>query len=751
MLPKGNHLSSSLSPYLRQHANQPVDWYPWGEEALARARAENKPIILSIGYSSCYWCHVMAREVFSRGDIADMMNANFINIKVDSEERPDIDELYMNATYILHNSGGWPNHVFLTPDLKPFFAGTTFDSDGWMKALLTTSDYWIHENGRAVDAANAVAKRIQEYFEKRASLEKVALADDSVKTLYKHLSDTYDRRNGGFGSGAKFPHEAELLFLLDYYQGMKDEQALNMAVQTFEHMAAGGMYDHVGGGFHRYSTDPEWKVPHFEKMIYSQAMMVRGYTALWKVANHPHYQRIVEDTLAYVDELMTSTSGAYYTSLDAETDAVEGAYYVWNKDEIKKALRGEEYELFKQLYRLEEVPSFKGHKQADGGVMNLRKPLPEAAASMGMLYDDLLEQVKEIHKKLSKVRGKRNSPHLDHKVIAAWNGLMIDAVARAGMAFDKPDYIAKAEQALAFILTYCRDESGHLKRIYTRGKAYQTPFLEDYVYIMQSVVSLYRATKQEKYLVLAKALFSDIEALFLDQKRGGYFFSDGMEPLLVRLRQGHDGPTPSANAVLAHALIDLYAIDGDAQWRDKARAIVDAFSGEIHKMPVQYTHLLHALLRLETLPEPTKEPDHDEDDKEAKAEALKESSDAVSVEATVKEQKGKDVVINVVLRMKDSAWHVNANPASLPSLVPTRIDVQSDTESSVTVSYPDGTALKTPLGELKVFESGSQILAHLSFKQAPEKGSKLRIVSQFQACKDDLCLPPSDVVTSLAL
>jgi len=456
-----NRLIDSSSPYLLQHAHNPVDWYPWGEEAFAKARKENKPILVSIGYSTCYWCHVMEREIFENPEIAKLMNESIVSIKIDREQRPDVDDLYMTATQLMTHGGGWPNNVFVTPDLKPFYAGTYFPPAAFSSLIQQIHYLWMQDQVALKAQAERLASAIirikqQENNAQSSSLPGIQL----VEALISHFSDYYDNRLGGFYQAPKFPNEDALLFLLESYRLTNNNTCLEMARGTLNKMAEGGMHDHVGGGFHRYATDAQWRIPHFEKMLYNQALLGRAYTELYALSSKPDDRAVAEGIFDFTLRQMTHKDGGFYSALDAETDAVEGAYYAWTDAELHDALDTDSYAWLMKHYGLAEIPKIPGHKHVDGRVLYLNQPLSGSATAEGLSYEEAVKKQQAVMTSLRKLRDKRKLPHLDNKIITSWNGLMIDAFARVGQRMEKPEYTDAARRAADFILANLRKKDG---------------------------------------------------------------------------------------------------------------------------------------------------------------------------------------------------------------------------------------------------------------------------------------------------
>jgi len=742
-----NRLINSSSPYLLQHAHNPVDWYPWGEEAFAKARKENKPILLSIGYSTCYWCHVMEREIFENPEIAKLMNQSIVSIKIDREQRPDVDEVYMTATQIMtHGGGGWPNNVFVTPDLKPFFAGSYFPPEVFTSVIQQIHELWMQDQAGIEAQADRLTSAIIRIKQQENDTAGTLPGQQAVEALFGHYSNYYDNRLGGFYQAPKFPNEVALLFLLDSYRLTKNNAALDMVRGTLEHMAQGGIYDHVGGGFHRYAIDAQWRIPHFEKMLYNQALLARAYTEFYALANAPEGRATAEGILDFTLREMTHKDGGFYSALDAETDAVEGAYYAWTDTELKQALDAESYAWLTKHYGLAEIPEIPGHKHTDGKVLYLKQPLSGIAKAEGQSYEDAVKKQQAVMTALRKMRDKRNKPRLDNKIITVWNGLMIDAFARAGQRIGKPEYTEAARRAADFILANLRKKDGTLYRTWRDGKAEIAAYFEDYAFMIQGLASTYRATKEDKYLQAAKELAVKAKPLFWDEAHGGYYFTDGSEQLLVRMKNAEDSAIPSGNAVMAQALLDLYEITDDAAWKQQAEGLLKAFGQAITENPRGYTHMVHALLRLnhaasvtKATPQPTEA---------LAAQQAMETKAHVKVSASEPKREGNSLTVTAVLDIA-GGWHINANPASLDFLIPTSVDVREDSgKTEVKPAYPDARVMTTPLGDIKVYEGKISIPVQVTL---PGSMENLRLLIRAQACKDTTCLAPSDWIIPVKL
>ncbi|MEE8450646.1 MAG: thioredoxin domain-containing protein [Thermoguttaceae bacterium] len=603
-----NHLADQTSLYLLMHAHNPVDWYPWGEEALAKAKAEGKLIFLSVGYSSCYWCHVMERESFMDEEIAALLNEHFVCIKVDREERPDIDQIYMTALQIYFQltrspqGGGWPMTMFLTPEAQPVMGGTYFPPrdrrglPGLVGVLDMVRQRWqenpkqMRESGKVLAAM--VKRQLQQQPEPTAEQLSATLAD----ATFRGLVARFDPEHGGFGYSAvnsrlpKFPEPSNLLFLLDRAardratrDGARDHKtsAESMLIATLERMAAGGIVDHVGGGFHRYSTDRFWAIPHFEKMLYDNGQLATVYAEAYRLTGQSAFRHVTEALLDFVLREMTGPEGGFYAAIDAETDAEEGRYYVWDHAELAEHLTAGELALLKDVYDVEENGNFEGHV-----VLLLRQPLEETSSSRKLTGDQLREQLAPIHEKLLALREKRKRPLTDTKVLTAWNGLMIRGFADAGRILENPRYTAAAVKAATFVLENLRTEDGRLLRTFAGGRAQLNAYLDDYAFLADGLIALYRATDDRRWLDEADRLTAMQIERFWDDRYGGFFFtSSDHEQLIARSKDPVDSALPSGNAVTVGNLVYLAAVLEKPEYLDRAEKTLAAFAAQFEQTP----------------------------------------------------------------------------------------------------------------------------------------------------------------------
>ena len=596
---KPNRLIDEKSPYLLQHAYNPVDWYPWGEEAFAKARAENKPIFLSIGYSTCHWCHVMEAESFEDPEVAALMNDAFISIKVDREERPDIDSLYMNVAMMMNGSGGWPLNIIMTPDQKPFYAATyipktsRFQLVGMMELIPRVQEVWKTQHIETLDFAERVAEAVQ--LSAQVSTDE-ALTEATLDGAYEDLTARFDADNGGFGEAPKFPSPHNLLFLLRYWKRTGDANALTMVEITLQEMRQGGIYDQVGFGFHRYSTDAHWLLPHFEKMLYDQAMLAMTYTEAYQATGNPEYEQSAREIFSYVLRDMTDPDGGFYSAEDADSEGEEGKFYLWSTAELQELLTPEELALAKAVYSLENEGNFveQGAGERTGAnILHRTGSYAQVAEELGMSEVALGLQIEPIRQKLFTTREARIHPHKDDKVLTDWNGLMIAALAKGAQAFDEPTYAEAAARSADFLLSTLRDGDGRLLHRYRDGEAGIQATADDYAFLIWGLLDLYEATFELPYLEQAIALNGEFITHFWDDESGGFFFTaDDAEALLTRQKEFYDGAIPSANSVAMLNLLRLERITADSDLAERAAAIGLAFGGGVQANPAGFTQML---------------------------------------------------------------------------------------------------------------------------------------------------------------
>jgi uncharacterized protein YyaL (SSP411 family) len=598
-----NSLISEKSPYLLQHAHNPVDWHPWSEGAFSQAKQEDKPVFLSIGYSTCHWCHVMAHESFEDAQVAKLINDAFVPVKVDREERPDIDQIYMTACQMMTGRGGWPLTIIMTPDKKPFFAATyipkvgRFGSSGLLELIPRIKDLWTNDRDRLLDSAEKISVNLNQLRTPEAG---TALDISTLTNAYEGLCQLFDLQNGGFGSAPKFPTPHNLLFLLRYWKRTGDANALDMVETTLQAMRTGGVYDHVGFGFHRYSTDARWLVPHFEKMLYDQALLAMAYSEAYQATHKVEYAATAREILAYVHRDMTSEAGGFYSAEDADSEGVEGKFYLWSMEELKAFLDKDEFSLLMKLFDIQEGGNFEIERGMN--ILALRSSLEDAASVYGIPEKEIRERLSEIITKLFAAREKRVHPYKDDKILTDWNGLMIAAFAKAAQVLgqalsdqDDQDYSQAARRAADFILEKLRQPDGRLFHRYRDGPGIQAN-LDDYSFMIWGLIELYEAVFDAKYLQAALDLNSVVIEHFWDNESGGFYFTpDDGERLLVRHKEIYDGAVPSGNSVAMLNLLRLSRLTGNHQYEELADKIGRAFSIQVSRQPAAYAMLMASL------------------------------------------------------------------------------------------------------------------------------------------------------------
>ncbi len=600
--PDYNRLVFESSPYLLQHAANPVDWYPWGEEAFARARREDKPIFLSIGYATCHWCHVMERESFEDARAAAALNEVFVCIKVDKEERPDLDDVYMSATQAMTGHGGWPMTVLLTHDKRPFFAGTYYPREsrggriGLIELVRRVGQAWQNQRDTLVGEAGRIAEHLAKT---TATMPGRALEPSTLRTAFSQLADRFDEDHGGFGTAPKFPTPHNLTFLLRYGLRTGEPRALAMVANTLAAMRRGGIFDHVGFGFHRYSTDAQWLLPHFEKMLYDQALLAIAYLEAAQVCQQPAFGQVAREIFTYVLRDMTDPAGGFYSAEDADSEGEEGKFYVWKPEEIHEILGTEEGSLFCQVFQIVPGGNFRdeasGHRPGDS-IPHLPDELELVAQRFGHSLASLRTRIEAARARLFEHRRGRIHPLKDDKILTDWNGLMIAALALGARVLNEPAYVEAASKAARFVLTSLRTENGRLLKRYRAGKAGLTAHLDDYAYMIWGLLELYTASAESAWLSEALALAAIVETHFNDAQGQAYHFTaNDSEQLFMRTATIYDGASPSGNSVMTMNLLRLGKLTGEPRYCERAAAIFAAFSGQVGHYPSMSNHLMGAL------------------------------------------------------------------------------------------------------------------------------------------------------------
>ena len=597
-----NRLIHEKSPYLLQHAYNPVDWYPWCREAFDKARTEDKPVFLSVGYSTCHWCHVMAHESFEDPEIGRLLNEVFVCIKVDREERPDIDKVYMNACQMMTGAGGWPLTIVMTPDRKPFFAATyipkesRFGRIGLLEMIPRIKEIWKERYYDILKSADEIVSSMQQ---KTSEIKGEALTKDIIREAYEGLAALYDEKYGGFGQAPKFPTPHQLLFLMRYWKWNDETKALEMVVKTLQAMRCGGIYDHVGFGFHRYSTDERWLVPHFEKMLYDQAMLAMAYTEAYQATGNDFFKRTACEIFTYVLRDMKSRSGAFCSAEDADSEGEEGKFYFWTQDEIRGLLGPSEAELVMKVFQVDKAGNFVDQltgERTGHNILHIKKPAHELALSLGISEESLRHRFSAARLSLFAARDKRARPYKDDKILVDWNGLMIAALAKAAQAFMDKVYLKAAQNAVKFILNNMRELDGRLYHRHREGESAIMANLDDYAFLIWGLIECYEASHDASFLKTALRLQEDLTKHFWDKENGGYYFTpDDGEDLIVREKEIYDGAIPSGNSVAMLNMVRLSRLTGNAKLEGQAVDISRALAGSVGRMPMGHTQFMMAL------------------------------------------------------------------------------------------------------------------------------------------------------------
>ena len=766
-----NALSRESSPYLLQHAHNPVDWHPWGSAAFGLARRSGKPIFLSIGYSTCYWCHVMERQVFENPKIAALMNEHFINVKVDREERPDVDDIYMIAVQLMTGHGGWPMSVFLTPPgskgaddpgLRPFYAGTYFPPEpargmpGFPQIVLGLSQAWRERREEVIEQGDNVASSVASHLGKVEPAGELSI--EMVRGAANGLLRSYDAEHGGFGSAPKFPTPGNLFFLMRLYRNNADAELWRAISHTLDRMARGGMYDQIGGGFHRYSTDERWLVPHFEKMLYDNGQLVEAYCVAQELkpveADERLYPDVIRGTCEYVLREMVDPLGPFWSAQDAEVDAMEGGNYVWTAEQVLAALgEGEDAKLALAFYGLDAGPNFRDPHHPDAEPVNVLyqpTPLHEFAHKHGLTPHALRDRMKAINARLLIVRDRRKQPGTDDKVLVAWNGMMIAALALASKTVSEPRYLAAAERAARYILDVMRSPDGGLWRTMRDGQSKIPAFLDDYAYLIHGLIELHRASADTRWLEDAIDLLGIVETRFGAGEAGGYFDTlEGQSDLFVRTRGTYDGAIPSGNSQMVHNLLDLHELTGDPRWLEVAYAALGAFCYPMRRAGTGMPHMHQALLRaFELAPGRVSEGENRVPPKQGRRRVVD-----VEVDRDVITLGASPESLAVTLHIGPE-YHVNANDPGDDSLIATEILLEAGEGIAAAVEYPEGMLREFPFADkpIRVYQDRARIVVTLRRTGDARAGADApRLMLRFQVCTDASCLEPRSVELPVAI
>lgn len=751
-----NRLAKETSPYLLQHAHNPVDWYAWGNEAFEAARAADKPIFLSVGYSTCYWCHVMERESFENEEIAALMNQHFICIKVDREERPDVDDIYMAATQMLTGSGGWPMSVFLEPkSLKPFVAGTYFPpSDkfgrpGFPTVLRQVAQYWKSNREMVLAQTEQVASAVQEQLSHTA--EPVPVGAREVEKAISDLLSVYDRKDGGFVGqtqrAPKFPTPVNLDLLLGAAWELKP--ARDSVLHTLDRMAMGGMYDQIGGGFHRYSVDEKWLVPHFEKMLYDNGQLVSTYARAYERTKDAFYAEIIRETLDYVLREMTGPEGACYSAQDAEVNAREGGNYLWIESEIQQALTdaglNDDITLALDMYGFKEGTNFQDPHHPEDGPKNvvylIDKPA-NLARKFGSSIDDFNKKVERINRALLDVRSKRPQPGTDDKVLVGWNGLMIAGMADGGRVLNEKKYRDAATRAAEFVLQRMRGGDGGLLRTYRGGQSKIDAFLEDYALLIRGLIAIHRANGDRRMLEEAKRLAQHARARFWDSANGGYYDTlEGQSDLFVRVKSTYDGAIPCGNSVMLLNLLDLHELSAHVTYLDDAAATLKSMSSAISRHP---TGSVLATLALDRMVK--NYPQRVEGAKTTTARASPTPAKGAPVQITaspneVQVKPGAPATFQVTLQI-NKPFHINTDKPGDEFLIPLRVTLTGCEGLIASAEFPQGKPYKTEFSTDTIYVYEGTVSFTVKIEQTGKFVGTPRLNLTYQACTDKECLDP---------
>jgi len=724
-----NRLSRESSPYLLLHQHNPVDWYPWGDEAFRRARDEDKPIFLSVGYSTCYWCHVMERESFSDATIAELMNREFVNIKLDREERPDLDEIYMTATQVLTGQGGWPNSLFLTARLEPFFAGTYFPPEdrhgqpSFSRVLVSMADAWSNRRKDIEAQAESVAGAIRHYLDRRSAPAPQPPGPGFPSRSLTALERRYDARWGGFGGAPKFPSPSNL-FLLAELAG-DSPRAAEMLTTTLDQMARGGLYDQLGGGFHRYATDAEWKVPHFEKMLYDNGLLLELYALEWERTGDPSMARVVRQTAGFLAREMTSPEGAFWSAMDAETDGHEGAFYVWTRDELVEALGEEDAGFLAPLLGFDGAPFFEGRYF----VLHQPRDIETQARARRVDVDDLLAEIAPLRRELLDRRGERPELLIDDKILTDWNGMAISGLATAARLLADDSLAEQASRAADLLLTTARDAQGTLLHSSRRGEGRVRAFLSDYAYLTRGVLALYEATGEPRWVEAAVGLCEEQQRR-LGDPLGGFFTAEESDDLLARSKELVDGAVPAANAIAVLNLLALAESTGEVRWRDDAERALRSFAAAVEQQP-EAARMIAVAVRRYHGGAPA---EGDVGSPEEQTTLAARSVEAVKIECSRGEPDADGWArLEVAVEIAEGL-HLQANPAGADYLVPTELEASNAELRDV--RYPRGEPLEIDFASqpVSVYTGELQIVARIRGE------GELHLA--YQPCTETGCLPP---------
>jgi uncharacterized protein YyaL (SSP411 family) len=713
-----NQLILQDSPYLLQHAHNPVHWHPWGNEAFAKAKWENKPVFLSIGYSTCHWCHVMEEESFDNPKIAALLNKYFISIKVDRESRPDSDAIYMEAGTLLTGRGGWPMSNFVTPEGKTFLGDSYFPPEPFKNLLLRVHEVWTQQNALVLKRADEVTAAVIRTQQSSKQIQSLDL--NLLEQTAKQLTKAQDPQYGGFGQNMKFPNELLLSYLLEAYQRFNDKKALAAVESTLQAMAQGGIYDQIGGGFHRYATDREWLTPHFEKMLYNQAQLAAVYLQAYQLTGKAEYARIAKQTLTDVLSDMQAEKGGFYSATDADSNGVEGEFFVWTPDQIKQALSPNLATRAIDLYGITPQGNFEGHS-----ILYLPTSLENYAEKHNIAIEELLSQIEQIRRGLKSFRQQRVPPLLDDKIVTAWNAMMLETLVLAYEVLKQPEYLKAAEKTAHWLWGNNRQSSGGIWRIHWQDHSSVTGNQQDYAYFSSALIKLYDQTGNDQWLIKAQQLTEIMLKLFWDDNHHGFFMNTASESqsMMVRPKDIKDNAIPSANAVATNVLAKLSKRTANLNYSKKATAVLAAFSTKIKNTPASFTHFLTAAALLNYT-------------------EIGSIQYAAKGAVTIRASRSKDNQLSVFVNLKPG-WHINAHQPLQSNLIPTKISLAEDKLSQVI--YPSPILKKLSFGQQELALYENQVIINAAFPDNLKNNSYITVQVQLQACNDKHCLAPETV------
>ncbi len=724
-----NRLILESSPYLIQHAHNPVDWFPWGEEAFAKAKAENKPVFLSIGYSTCHWCHVMERESFDNEQIASYLNEHFISIKVDREQLPDVDAYYMTSVMLINGQGGWPMSNFLLADGRPFFGGTYFPPHQFQDILAKISHVWQTRQEELISSAEKITAAIENINSRKKTAEKIDR--QVVHNAMTDIMNGYDRLQGGFSQAPKFPNEPYLFLLLGQIEKESDSQVNSAVIHSLNAMMQGGIYDQVGGGFHRYATDNAWLIPHFEKMLYNQAHLARIFLQAYQLTGNPLYKRVVRQTLDYLLREMKAPQGGFYSATDADSEGEEGVFFVWKKQQILAALPDNLAQLAIDVFGVTENGNFEGRN-----ILFLPVALDEYARKHNIKLAVLLEKIDKIREILWQVREKRIPPLRDDKIVTAWNGMVIAAFAEAGYQLDDTVYLDEAKKAAQFIWQHNQRQSGELYRVYLNDSASIDAAQEDYAYLAEGFLRLFDSTSDDDWLEKARQIADKMITKFWDQNQGGFYMAghSKIAPHIRNLKEVNDGAMPSGNSVAVKVLAELYKRSGIGLYQDKAWATVAAFSEQVKTHPGAYAYFLLGVDQLLA-------------GEVGNIQYV--ANGAVSIKANVQVMENNKFRLVFDFSIKPG-WHINAHQPLQKDLIATEVKLGDEKAWQLeSVIYPEPKKKKLAFQEteLALYEKQTQLQATVLRKIDDAQVVPLQVT--MQACNEQHCLAPETIKISV--